>query len=198
MAGVSRDDLIPAAPFREYLNQRIAFWEKALGEETGVNRGPDGAGPQRRVCDELGWVNDSGIRRLYRMRNGLRGVGRNKASRDVPTEHFSRAVVEDALHFAGIDFTDMYLSYARRLEGRPGPARVVLTFIDSFELMAEELCAPVEVREAWCSPCGEVTLRDGNGDCHWCAGAREFQRRLAQRASYLRARERRAAERLAA
>ena len=159
MAGVRREDLIPAGPFRDYLNERIRFWENAVGDDTtGL------AGPLRRVCDELGWTEESGTRRLFRMRHGLRGVGRNKSTRDVPTDHFSRPVVEDALHHAGVPFTDLY----------------------------PELADDLEPVEGLCVVHGGRVFLDAAGLCQWCEGEREFRERLAARSrdrGYNRARK---------
>src|SRR5687767_6534999 len=104
MAGMRSEDRIPAGPFRDFLNDRIAHWERAL-EDTG----PAGqTGARRKVCEELGWPFDTGMRKLYRMSHGLRGVGRHAGSRDIPTDYFNRVTVEDALHNAGVAFGDLY------------------------------------------------------------------------------------------
>jgi hypothetical protein len=151
MAGMRKEDRIPAEPFQRFLLARIAHWENALSSEGAADR----TGARKRVCEELGWPDETGVRKLYRMSHGLRGVGRHSGSRDVPTDYFSRVTVEDALHHAGVAFGDLYPD-----------------LVDDDLDPVEGFCVKHE---------GRVFL-DARGECQWCAGEREFAERLARRA----------------
>jgi hypothetical protein len=173
----ARKDPIPAWPFAEWLTSRVAFWLPRVG-----GSGQDAA--LRHVAGECGWTGDSGLRMLYRFRYQQRSTstplgarGRFKKT-DVYTTTFPRETVEEALHHAGVDFTDLHVDYANRMAGRTGTPREVLDFVAAYEPVAEELVSPVEVRQAWCIRCAEEVLIDANGECHWCAGEREFKAQL--------------------
>jgi hypothetical protein len=149
MSAARKEDRIPAGPFRDFLNERIAHWERALAKEDE----PDRSGAKRMVCQELGWPDETGIRKLYRMSHGLRGVGRSKGSKDIPTDYFNRVTVEEALHHAGVPFEFLYPEFADDLE-------------------------PVE---GSCWKHGSPVFLDAAGECQWCAGEREFAERRARR-----------------
>jgi hypothetical protein len=103
------DGTIPAAPFAKYLNDRVAHWE---------NRLEDGAipGAQARVLMELGWTGQTGERRLYRMRYCISETAKGRKTkkgiqgvRAVGTANvFTRRVVEEALHHAGVRLGEVY------------------------------------------------------------------------------------------
>jgi hypothetical protein len=111
---------VPAAPFANWLNQRIAYWEAREDSLNAVIH----------LLDEIGWPVQSGSRRLYRYRRMLaetrrgrdnsRGIPRGKAMTLVATE-YPRAVVEDALHHAGVLFSEVYpeIAAAEDLELEP-------------------------------------------------------------------------------
>jgi hypothetical protein len=174
---------VPAWPFADWLNQRIAKYEacaQAVDERRSV---------LSRVADECGWgQEDAGLRKLYRFRHMQKGTSvkvqgqRNKHRKvDITAHSFLRDTVEDACHVAGIDFTELYVGWAEQKRGKPGRPVEVLRFIDAYSEVVEDLLSPVVVRESYCVPCGEVTLRDSAGACHWCAGASEFQKKLQRR-----------------
>lgn len=129
MAGTRKEDRVPVEPFRSFLLDRIAHWERAMSGE-GL---ADKTGARKMVCEELGWPVDSGPRKLYRMSHGLRGVGRHAGSRDVPTDYFNRVTVEDALHHAGMRFEDMYPEFADDLDPVEGfcPKHGERVFLDA-------------------------------------------------------------------
>lgn len=183
---------VPAKPFADWLQTRFAEWSTRSAED-----------PARALSKELGWPGDAGVRRLFRYRRQQRGTSGSTPSgerwkADIHTDTFPRVAVEDALHMAGVEFDSLYVSYAERLEGHRAPARNVLTFIATFELIAEEIVAPVEVVSAWCLRCQEETLRDSRGDCQWCAGEREFRMALEREAENRRRYEREKKRRYAA
>lgn len=174
---------VPSAPFSELLAQRWALYERQYNQRRTGNHAALGLSSAARLADECGWGSgEAGVRKLYRFRRGLRNGRRNGKSCEFPYPTFPRETVEEALHELGVDFTELYRGYAERLEGTRGAARDVLWFITAFEVVAEELASPVVVREAWCLCCAEVTLRDAEGECQWCAGKREFKARLAEKA----------------
>jgi hypothetical protein len=177
-----RYEQIPAAPFRDLLQQRMDRYERMFGFHGVSNDAGLGCSPSQRLADDCGWPGEAGVRKLYRYRYGLKEGSLNGKKGARPTHTFPRDMVEEALHELGVNFTQLYGDYAARLEGSRAPARDVLTFIRTFEPLAEDLVGPVEVREAWCVRCAEVTLRDRAGDCQWCAGAREFKLELEKRA----------------
>jgi hypothetical protein len=150
MPGMRKEDRIPAGPFREYLNQRIKHWEIALDDTGALGK----TGARKKVCEELGWPDDTGMRKLYRMSHGLRGVGRNQGSKDIPTDYFNRCTVEDALDYAGVLFSDLY----------------------------PDLVDDLEPVEGSCVKHGERVFLDAVGACQWCQGEKEFAERLARRA----------------
>ena len=174
---------MPAWPFAEWLNQRVAVYESR------VQRGEDNRSALAKVADECGWGReDGGLRKLYRYRHMQKGTSvkvqgqRNKHRRvDITAHTFLRDAVEDALHMAGVDFAELYIGWASRVQGTGGRPADVIRFIDAYEPIVRDLLCPVVVREAYCVPCREVTLRDEAGACQWCAGASEFQRKLQRR-----------------
>jgi hypothetical protein len=176
---------IPAWPFAEWLNLRVAS-KMALAETGEAKRSV-----LAQVAQECGWGReDGGLRKLYRYRHMQKGTSvkvqgeKNRHRKvDITTHLFFRDVVEDALHMAGVDFYDLYIEYAHRLEGEPGRPADVLRFMGAYWKLADELMESANPwhREAYCAPCGERTMRDSAGVCHWCAGASEFQQRLKRR-----------------
>jgi hypothetical protein len=102
-----RSELIPAAPFAQWLNQR--FGELAAQEDSDLNSACV------RLAKELGWTDvsvEAGERKLYRFRKQMRAGSRivkGKVKKgDFPTEVFSRQVVVEALHHAGVPLGDVY------------------------------------------------------------------------------------------
>jgi hypothetical protein len=175
-----RIEPVPAWPFAEWLQARVQCW---------TERGESEKGCLRRVCMECGWDGESGLRKLYRYRHMQRGTSIKDQRRrfkhrkvDINTTTFPRGVVEEALHHADVDFMDLYIEYAHRFEGEPGRPRDVLNFVGAYWELADELMRSANPwhREAYCVPCGERTLRDDAGACHWCAGEREFKAKLAK------------------
>jgi hypothetical protein len=171
---------IPAWPFAAWLNERVAMFE-ARAQSADEKRSV-----LAQVASECGWGSeDGGLRKLYRYRHMQKGTSvkvqgsKNQHLKiDIRTYRFFRDVVEDALHHAGVDFTDLHVDYANSRVGTVGRPRDVLEFITAYEPIAEELLSPVVVRQAWCITCAEEVLLDAEGQCQWCAGAREFQAKL--------------------
>lgn len=97
---------LPSRPFADWLNERIARWEARLGGEAAL----------KKVCDEIGWTDDAGMRRLYRYRRMLsestRGKSKQRGVRGVTfvtiTDSFARQPVEEALHHAGVRLGELY------------------------------------------------------------------------------------------
>lgn len=131
-------DPIPSGPFQRWLNDLIA-------ESTA-----------QAVVERIGWTtlsDDAGLRRLYRYRYGRcethRG-GKNKRKGNavvVPATHFSRAAVEDALHFAGALLEDVY------------PPEMYPALYEDIPLEPEMFCANCQDT---CTPI--------RGICPWCDG----------------------------
>lgn len=105
-------EMIPAQPFSDWLNNRVAYWEQRYDGHHGLPPGEDS--PAARVARECGWAGETGLRRLYRHRHRVleSAVGKNRHSKGVRTvrvtDWFPRDVVEDALHEAGVLFSDVY------------------------------------------------------------------------------------------
>lgn len=123
-------EMVPAQPFADLLNARVAYWERELAG--GVLPGDDG--PTVRVARQFGWVHnkedaDTGVRRLYRHRHRVmesaKGKSRgSKGTRTVYlTDEFRRDIVEDALHHAGIPFAELYPEIAEAEEVELEPAK---------------------------------------------------------------------------
>ena len=99
-------DVVPAAPFSRWVNERIAYWERRVGSDAALAR----------LCAEIGWTGDAGMRRLYRYRRQLSesyvGKSKKRNHRGVPivklAETFSRKVVEEALHHADVRLGEVY------------------------------------------------------------------------------------------
>lgn len=132
-------EAVPSGPFAEWLNQRYAHYAH-LGQDGTV-----------KLCLDIGWPPDgSGARRLYRHRHQLsesstgksRKLGRKGARKVSHCELFSRAVVEDALFNAGVEFGDVYPEIAA-----------------SEDIMLEP--------SAWCPGCREERSPI-NGVCAFC------------------------------
>jgi hypothetical protein len=115
MGGFS--EWLPAAPFAQWLNQRVAYWEnhpyrKAANETTNTGD----TSPTGQVCYEIGWLDDAtSQRRLYRMRHQLSESSTGRRRGETPgirkttqTERFNRRVVEEALHHAGVLLSELY------------------------------------------------------------------------------------------
>jgi hypothetical protein len=104
--------MIPAQPFSDWLNNRVAYWEQRLNGHYCLPSGEDA--PAVRVARECGWIGETGTKRLYRFRHRLleSAVGKNRHNKGVRitrvTDWFPRDVVEDALHEAGVLFADVY------------------------------------------------------------------------------------------
>lgn len=149
----SGTEMVPAEPFARWLNQRLAWWEKRALIESVVkpSRGDVGSlGPMQCLLLEIGWSLDSGPRKLYRYRSlrrettigksprrGIRGIAVVK-----PMLECQRAIVEEALHHAGVPFSDLYPDIAAAEAVEPEPQR-------------------------WCPMCDEQTTPIG-GCCPWC------------------------------
>lgn len=114
---MSYQDAIPSGPFAAWLNERVEFWTRRL--DFGDRRMPlqGEVSPTAKVCREVGWPdNETGIRRLYRMRHqlGESAVGRKNdkpgSGRRVVTHTsmFNRRTVEEALHHAGVGLGELY------------------------------------------------------------------------------------------
>lgn len=136
MAATIRDP-IPSNPFMRWLNDRIAESSMPI------------------VAELIGWDGqspESGCRRLYRYRYGRsetnRGGkdGRKGKACVVPQTHFERAVVENALHHAGWELTDVY------------PAEM-------YPALYEDI--PLEP-ETWCPGCQD-SCSPIYGECPWCS-----------------------------
>lgn len=101
-------DQIPAEPFVRWLNERFAWW--------AVKCGGDVNSAALKLAKEIGWDEkcrtDGGVRNLYRYRKQLRGTSKKERGKnvkiDIPTDTFSRLVVEEALHRAGVPFGEVY------------------------------------------------------------------------------------------
>lgn len=172
-----RREYILSRPFREWLEQRFICWEDRLRREEGTVTGGIGTiSPAVALAQELGWDGESGMRRLWRFRferkdgsiNGVKVGG-------LPTAFFARDIVEEAMHEAGVNFDDLYIEYAHRMEGERGRPVDVLTFITGYLDLAADLCDGPYHREAYCRKCRERTLRDRDGQCIWCVGQAEFK-----------------------
>jgi hypothetical protein len=145
-------EMVPAEPFSDWLNQRVAYWATRL-DGAGGHEGE--TGPAAHVCQEVGWwgslkrERDTGIRKLYRFRTRhsektvgrVKGGGRGVIVKVEATE-FPRDVVEEALHHAGVLFEELY----------PGIAAAE-------EVMLEP--------EKWCPHCQEAR-HPINGVCAFC------------------------------
>lgn len=102
----STTDVVPAAPFSRWINDRVDYWERRLGGEAALAR----------FCAEVGWPGEGGMRKLYRYRRQIMEsyVGKNKArgERGTPVvklaEVYKRKVVEEALHHAGVRLGEVY------------------------------------------------------------------------------------------
>jgi hypothetical protein len=129
---------IPLGPFQKFLEDMIQ----------GSN--------VKAVCEQLGWTRgheDSAQRRLYRYRYARSET--NRGGKDgkrgplvvLPMQVVERAVVEDALHHAGVEFEDLY------------PRERFPALYEDIPLEPEVFC--VNCQDS-CSPI--------NGVCGWCEG----------------------------
>jgi hypothetical protein len=168
---------IPAAPFMEWLEQRIRLHKRRIDSyHKWLPTAPPEHGHVQAVCLEIGWFPNSDssrgwdrpCRRLYRFRKGLSDTKRRGVQMTVLVDTFRRYQVEDALHFAGVDVRRLYERYAARLEGEHATAREVLRFIDIWSPLVELWAADDEPLEAdvWCSECGEL-VTPIRGHCPW-------------------------------
>lgn len=120
-------ETVPIGPFMVWLNNEVARTSLA------------------RVCKRVGWMGDSGQRRMYRYRRGMMESRRNGRRVVAQTAGFERAVVEDALHRAGVLFEEVY-----------PPERFPALFDD----------IPLEP-EAFCANCQD-TCTPIRGECPFC------------------------------
>lgn len=151
---------VPAEPFTRWLNERYEFHCRRMGvvSDPDLNRM---ANPSLALCDEIGWP-EHGIRRLYRYRHGRVEThkGRTKTRKGVPlvkpATHWRRDVVEEALHHAGVPFSDLYPEIAA----------------------AEDI--PLE-RAMTCWKCNDV-VHTIHGMCPWCDTQLRYGNELAEAA----------------
>jgi hypothetical protein len=138
-------DLIPAQPFADWLNERIEHWQTVLPGD------PKNSGALYRVLEEIGWTpGEAGVRRLYRYRKCLSETRTGRNIRKgipgvcitVPVAMYPRPVVEDALHHAGVLFSDLYPAIAASEELWLEPAK-------------------------WCPGC-QASHTPINGQCPFC------------------------------
>lgn len=102
---------VPAEPFRRLLEERYDRYLLEEDEATYCHASHPHIGPAQRLARELGWgTSDSAVRRLYRFRKALKSSKRRRddINREVPTNQYQRHVVEDALHYLGIPFGELY------------------------------------------------------------------------------------------
>jgi hypothetical protein len=98
-------DRIPCAPFQQWIENRIAFHEKQWefgGEKCA------GSDALQRTAFDLGLS----LRRLNGYRRGVKSAkpnGHGRATKEVPTDTFSREAVEEALWCAGVFLWEVYL-----------------------------------------------------------------------------------------
>lgn len=96
--------------------------------------------PSGRLLDEIGWDRESGARRLFRWCNEPSTSGQ-----------VERAVIEDALHHAGVDFYDVY----------PDLEPDVTSLRDGYCLACRDDVTTADGRCPWCD--GEVDARRPHG-----------------------------------
>jgi hypothetical protein len=98
-----KSEQIPAAPFTRWLNERLG----QLVAQGNV----DLNSACRALARELGWTDisvDAGTRKLWRLRKQLSASSANGKKCEIPTETFSRQVVIEALHHAGVPLGELY------------------------------------------------------------------------------------------
>lgn len=109
------DAPIAVAPFVAWCDARMSRLRASLdtcpkieGEHVGV---------MQRLLDEMRWENDAGEKLLWRWRNPHAGDGHSGFA--------ERARIEDALHYAGVDFAEVYpdAQEPRRVRVRLGEGR---------------------------------------------------------------------------
>lgn len=88
---------IPVAPFLAWCQTRIEQLTYELDAYPAIGLTLEGVNPHARLMLELGWDPDTGGRRLLRW-----------ASAEHMTGMGERALIEDALHHAGVAFEDVY------------------------------------------------------------------------------------------
>jgi hypothetical protein len=126
---------IDVAPFLAWCAERETRIRRELGSEHGVNDGKQ-TNHRERLVTELGWTIEAGCRRLHRWTHP-----------DQSTKHsglVERAVIEDALHNAGVQFTDVYpdLDTVTRLPSgrrRPSNAGIPITVPEDVLIEAHRL-----------------------------------------------------------
>lgn len=119
-------DPIPAKPFADWLNHRYEQLAKQQRLTQRFDTSKAELGAKSMLCRELGWPEtDTGLRRLHRFRAMISesAVGRKDQNvkykrsgeqgprgtrKVVPAETFSRQMVEEALHHAGIRLGEIY------------------------------------------------------------------------------------------
>lgn len=115
---------VPAEPFARWLNERYEYWEQRCRY---IDTSRPGEHPTSRVCQEIGWEGETGVRRLWRYRHRLSETakGRTRTSRGtrvlLTMQTFPRDVVEDALHHADVMFMELYpdIAAAEELDLEP-------------------------------------------------------------------------------
>lgn len=98
-----RTDQVPAAPFAQWLNERLAHHTKRCGGDLNS--------ATVALTFECGWsTQKDGARKLFRYRKQMRSTSFGKADRkgEVKSDTFPRQCVEEALHHAGLRLGDLY------------------------------------------------------------------------------------------
>lgn len=134
MSGGQYREPLPVAPFTAWAEGRIAAIRSEIGADYGRGGSNTGADMNyvERFMVEIGWDFHNGPRKLYRWMNPDQGDGHSGV--------VERAEIEDALHRAGVLFSDLYP-----------------------DLDAD----PQALRDGYCAACRrDVNTTDGY--CPWC------------------------------
>lgn len=161
-----RSEQIPAAPFARWLNERYG--------QLAAQDGHDLNTACQALARELGWTDisaDAGVRKLWRLRKQLAASSVKGRKCEVPTDTFSRQVVIEALHHAGVPLGDLY------------PYEAI---VDEFQLEYDvPLTEARRLADAWCEQAwkkaweqeGRYVLPEKRPS-HYCGSCRRTTRKF--------------------
>jgi len=152
---VTAGDYLPAAPFVQWLNERHAQLERDLGGAAGRS------GAHQALAAELGWADARGLRRLWSYRRSRATTDRDGVAGEHHTNHYSRAVIEDALEHAGVELAALG-------QARPGDDAQMRAARAAYRHAATVAGTPVERFCPWCSQPVLARAHAGEELCAWC------------------------------
>jgi len=166
LAATRLKEPIDVAPFLAWCANRETRIRRELGSEHGIADGKQ-TNHRERLVTELGWTIEAGTRRLHRWTHPDQGDGFSGL--------VERAVIEDALHHAGVQFADVYPDLDDDDQGEQTEAYCnrchdTVTAIDGICPWCETAVAAEKPTRMYCPREDAMSYPNLEGDCWRCGG----------------------------